>query len=115
VETDGAAGAVPQASFCRPVHVRLDARFARNSTQRGSNPLAEIPRHSENRRHFSRLAARSPVSSEGHRTCRAKRREFGGESLLDEFSISEIQERRAARPVASWHPTAATSKRSSNH
>jgi hypothetical protein len=36
------------------------------------------------------LAARSPVSSEGYRTSRAKRREFGGESLLDEFSISEI-------------------------
>jgi hypothetical protein len=56
--------------------------------------LAEVPRHSENRRHFSRLAARSPVSGEGYRTSRAKSREFKGESLLDEFLISEIQERR---------------------
>jgi hypothetical protein len=29
VETDGATGAVPQASFCRPVYVRLDARLGR--------------------------------------------------------------------------------------
>jgi hypothetical protein len=64
--------------------------------------LAEIPRRFGNRRYFRRLAARSPVSSEGYRTSHAKRQEFGGESLLDEFSISEIQERRAVRPVAFW-------------
>jgi hypothetical protein len=46
-------------------------------------------------RHFRRLAARSTVSGEGYRTSRAKRREFGGESLLDEFPISEIKERGA--------------------
>jgi hypothetical protein len=41
------------------------------------------------------LAARTTVSGEGYRTSRAKRREFGGESLLDEFPISEIKERGA--------------------
>jgi hypothetical protein len=56
----------------------------------GSNPGAGVRRHFELRRHFRRLAAKSPVSGEGYRISRAKRREFGGESLLDEFSISEI-------------------------
>jgi hypothetical protein len=49
------------------------------------------------------MAAKSPVSSEGYRKSRAERREFRGQSLLDEFSISEFQERRAVRPVAR-HP-----------
>jgi hypothetical protein len=50
----------------------------------------------------ARLAPESPVSGQRYWTSRAKCREFGGESPLDEFSISEIQERRAVRPVAFW-------------
>jgi hypothetical protein len=86
-------------------HPDRDSAIPRFESWRPSQPpgsLAEVPRHSENRRHFSRLTAKSPVSGEGYRTSRATRREFGGESLLDEFSISEIQERWGARPVAFW-------------
>src|SRR5580700_9258332 len=62
-----------------------------NSTHRGSPRFPGFL----NRRHLRTLAARTTVSGEGYRTSRAKRREFGGESLLDEFPISEIKERGA--------------------
>jgi hypothetical protein len=41
-------------------------------------------------RHFRRLAAKSPVPGEEYRASRAEGRDFQGESLLDDFSISEI-------------------------
>jgi hypothetical protein len=84
---------------------RLEFDTSRFESWHPSQPpgsLAEIPRHSENRRHFRGLATKSPVSGEGYRTFRTKRREFRGKSLLDEFSISEIQGRYVARPVAFW-------------
>src|SRR5208282_2765725 len=56
------------------------ARFESSQPSQPPGSLAAIPWHSENRRHFRTLAARSPVSGEGYRTSRAKRQEFEGES-----------------------------------
>jgi hypothetical protein len=78
------------------------SRFESSEPSQPPGSLAEIPRHSENWPHFRTLATKSPVSGQRYRTSRAEYREFGGGSLLDEFSISEIQERRAMRPVVFW-------------
>jgi hypothetical protein len=50
--------------------------------------------------HFRRLAAKSPVSGEEFRASRTESLESRGESLLDEFSISEIWARERAETVA---------------
>jgi hypothetical protein len=49
--------------------------------------------HSRKWRHFRRLAAKKAVSGKGFWASRAEGREFRHESLLDDFSISEIWER----------------------
>jgi hypothetical protein len=60
-------------------------RTGPNSTCRGSNF-----EYSRKCRHFRRLAATNLVSGEEFWRIRAEGRESRGESLLDEFSISEI-------------------------
>src|SRR5216684_3633873 len=47
---------------------------------------------SEECRHSRGLAVKGPVSGEEYRTSRTKGHEFRRQSLLDEFSISEIWE-----------------------
>jgi hypothetical protein len=76
------------------------SRFESSEPSQPPGSLAAVPRHSENWPHFRTLATKSPVSGQRYRTSRAEYREFGGVSLLDEFSISEIQERWAARRVS---------------
>jgi hypothetical protein len=53
-------------------------------------PIPTNYRRSEKCRHFGRLAAKSPVSGEESRSTREEGPDFQGESLLDEFSISEF-------------------------
>jgi hypothetical protein len=50
--------------------------------------------HTTKRRHFRSLAARSLVSGGEFRASCTEGREFGGESMLDDFLISEIWARR---------------------
>jgi hypothetical protein len=58
--------------------------------------------HSEKCRLVRRLAAGSSVSGKKNRTPRTEGRDFRGESLLGEFSISEIFGAEERRPVAFW-------------
>jgi hypothetical protein len=55
--------------------------------------------------HFRRLGAKSQVSGEEFWASRAKRREFRVESLLAEFSISEIRELGRSETGCVWPET----------
>jgi hypothetical protein len=76
------------------------ARFESSQPSQPSWSLSGDFRQSEKCRHFGRLAAKSPISSEEYRATRAEGRDFRGESPLDEFSISEILRLEGQRPVA---------------
>jgi hypothetical protein len=66
------------------------SRFESRHPSQPQRSLAADSPHSAKKRHFRRLAARSLVSGEEFRAPCAEGRESGGESLLDDFSISEI-------------------------
>ena len=90
-------------SAATPWRDRFEFDTARFESSQLSPPSWSLPRNSqhwEKCRHFRRLAAKSLVSGEEYRAPRAEGREFPAQSLLDEFSISEILRLEGQRPVA---------------
>src|SRR5262245_9480136 len=74
----------------------IDSAISRFESWHPSQPPRSLPGdspHSTKSRHFRRLAAKSPVCAKEFWASRAEGRESRVESLLDDFSISEIWER----------------------
>jgi hypothetical protein len=96
------AGRIAAQVHGRAAGLRARCRSIPGSCRGGtpSQPPRSLPGdigYSQKCRHFRRLAAKSPVSDEEFWRIRAEGRESRGESLLDEFSISEIW-MRSRRP-----------------
>jgi hypothetical protein len=82
---------------------KIDFAISRFESWRPSQPQGSLPgdfEYSRKCRHFRRLAATHPVSGEEFWRIHDEGRESRGESLLDEFSISEIWMGAEQRPVA---------------